>query len=204
MDSYVTLMGECEGEITVERSRFIAAAIHIDSEQDALDFIAKKRAEYHDAKHNCFAYVLHSGISRSSDDGEPHGTAGKPMLDIIEGSEIYDVCVVVTRYFGGVLLGTGGLVRAYSAATKEALGNAVLVKMQPCCQYSVCCAYPDFDYLAKIISRFGAIEQNDFTDKVQLSVIIKTECENEFLNTVEKTFLDRVQLEKTGEKVVPV
>ncbi len=204
MDSYITIMGECDGEITVERSRFIAAAIHINSEQDALDFIAKKRAEYHDAKHNCFAYSLHSGISRSSDDGEPHGTAGKPMLDIIEGSEIEDICVVVTRYFGGVLLGTGGLVRAYSSATKTALSNAVLVKMQPCFQYSVNCAYPDFDYLSKIIARYGVIEQSSFTDRVELSVIIKTECEQEFINTTEKTFLDRVRLEKTGEKVVPV
>ncbi len=204
MDTYITIMGNSGGEITVERSRFIAAAVHIDNEQQALEFIAKKRAEYHDAKHNCFAYVLHSGISRSSDDGEPHGTAGKPMLDIIEGSGIEDICVVVTRYFGGVLLGTGGLVRAYSAATRAALEAAVRVKMQPCAEYSVSCAYPDFDYLGKIISRYGTVSESDFSDKVQMNVLIKSELEADFISAVEKTFLDRVNMKKIGEKVVAV
>lgn len=204
MQEYLTIMGEAEGEITVERSRFIAAAIHIDGEQDALDFIARKRAEYHDAKHNCFAYSLYSGLSRSSDDGEPHGTAGKPMLDIIGGSEIKDVCVVVTRYFGGVLLGTGGLVRAYSAATREALENAIKVKMQPCAEYRLTCAYSDYDYLNKIISRFGIVEESNFTDSVCVSVAIRAAEEDEFKNTVEKTFLNGVKTEKICDKVIPL
>ena len=204
MQEYLTIMGEAGGEITVERSRFIAAAIHIDREQDALDFIAKKRAQYHDAKHNCFAYLLHSGLSRSSDDGEPHGTAGKPMLDIIGGSEIKDICVVVTRYFGGVLLGTGGLVRAYSAATREALENAVKVKMQPCAQYKLICAYSDYDYLCKIISRFGMVEQSDFTDSVTLTVAIRAAEEEEFKKAVEKTFLNAVKTQKICDKVIPL
>lgn len=204
MDTYITILGESESEITVERSRFIAAAKHIESEQEALDFIAQKRSQYHDAKHNCFAYSLYGGTARSSDDGEPHGTAGMPMLDVILGNEIYDVCVVVTRYFGGVLLGTGGLVRAYSSATKGAIESAVKVKMQPCAVYSIDCGYPDFDYLGKIINRFGFIENSDFSDMVQISAVIKSDCEQEFLNTVEKTFLDRIFTTKSGEKVVAV
>ncbi len=204
MNSYVTISGEAAGEISVERSRFIAAAIHIDNEQQALDFIAQKKAQYHDAKHNCFAYILRDGISRFSDDGEPHSTAGKPMLEVIEGEKLYDVCVVVTRYFGGVLLGTGGLVRAYSAATKAALENAVRLQLERCLEYKISCAYPDFDYLSKIIARYGSVISSDFTDKVEITAAIKAEISAEFEENLEKTFLTRVEKEVLGEKILPV
>ena len=121
------------GELEEKKSRFIATTLPISSQEEALEFIEKTKKHYWDARHNCYAYVLGDKhqIQRFSDDGEPGGTAGKPMLDVLLGEDIHNVVVVVTRYFGGTLLGTGGLVRAYSGATKEGLANSVILeKMQ--------------------------------------------------------------------------
>lgn len=119
-----------EGKITEKKSVFIGAVASVHSEEEALDFIAKKKKEHYDARHNCFAYVIgdKDELIRSSDDGEPSGTAGRPMLDVILGAHLHNVVVVVTRYFGGVLLGTGGLVRAYSQATQEGISACTLVQ----------------------------------------------------------------------------
>ncbi len=204
MNSYLTISGSAEGEISVERSRFLAAAKHVENEQEALEFIALKKAQYHDAKHNCFAYILRDGLSRFSDDGEPHSTAGKPISEVIEGEELYDVCVVVTRYFGGVLLGTGGLVRAYSAATKAALANAVRLSLERCLKYKITCAYTDYDYLSKIISRYGSVQGSDFTEKVEITAAVKADLAKEFEENLQKTFLERVTFEILGEKILPV
>ena len=115
MSTFVVL-GEASGEITEKKSRFIAVIKEIHSEQEALDFIESKRKQYWDARHNCYAYVLgaNNEIQRFSDDKEPSGTAGKPILDVLLGANVRNAIIVVTRYFGGVLLGTGGLVRAYT------------------------------------------------------------------------------------------
>ena len=117
------------GELEEKKSRFIASTLPIASQEEALEFIEKKKKQYWDARHNCYAYVLgdHHEIQRFSDDGEPGGTAGKPMLDVLLGENIHNMVVVVTRYFGGTLLGTGGLVRAYSGAAKEGLANSVVI-----------------------------------------------------------------------------
>lgn len=115
------------GEITEKKSRFIGSCAHVTSEEDALAFVAAKKKEHYDARHNCFAYVV-GDTSRSSDDGEPSGTAGRPMLDVITGRGLHDIVMVVTRYFGGVLLGTGGLVRAYSAAAAACIDASELIE----------------------------------------------------------------------------
>ena len=109
-----------EGEIVEKKSRFIASCIPVKSEEEALGFIESVRKKYWDARHHCYAYVLgeRNELMRCSDDGEPQGTAGKPMLDVLLGAGVHDALVIVTRYFGGVLLGTGGLVRAYSGAAR--------------------------------------------------------------------------------------
>ncbi len=204
MEVYKTVDGECIRELTVERSRFIAVITHIDSEEDAVQFIAKKRAEFHDAKHNVFAYVLSNGLSRYSDDGEPHGTAGKPILDVINGNELCDVCVVVTRYFGGVLLGTGGLVRAYSSSARKAMEDAETVYMQPCAEYLITCGYSDFEYMQKTVSRYGTVLSSDFGADVSISAAITSSSENDFLENVEKLFMGRYKTEKKGEKILPL
>ena len=118
-----------EGEIVEKKSRFIATTLPVSTEEEAVDFIEKMKKKYWNATHNCFAYVVgeHHEIQRCSDDGEPSGTAGKPMLDVLLGEDIHNMVVVVTRYFGGTLLGTGGLVRAYSASVKAGLAASKII-----------------------------------------------------------------------------
>jgi uncharacterized YigZ family protein len=117
------LMEGAQAEIVEKKSRFIATVRPVSTEEEALGFIDEMRKKYYDARHNCWAFIVGTDnvITRSSDDGEPSGTAGRPMLEVLAGSGIHNIAVVVTRYFGGVLLGTGGLVRAYQGALKEAL-----------------------------------------------------------------------------------
>ncbi len=201
MENYITVDGFCEREITVERSRFIAVTAHVESEEEAAEFISKKRAEFHDARHNVFAYCLKDGITRFSDDGEPHGTAGKPILDVITGSGVTDVCVVVTRYFGGVLLGTGGLVRAYSTSAKMSLQDADKVTVVPSTKYVLICAYSDYEYLNKTVARFGEILDTDFTSQVALTIAVRDSEENVFLDTIEKIFFGKLQIARQKEKI---
>lgn len=120
------------GELEEKKSRFIATTLPISSQEEALEFIEQTKKKYWDARHNCYAYVLgdRHEIQRFSDDGEPGSTAGKPMLDVLLGEDIHNTAVVVTRYFGGTLLGTGGLVRAYSGAVKEGLAHSVILEKQ--------------------------------------------------------------------------
>lgn len=133
--SYLTVNDTTEAEITEKKSRFIATVLHIESEEEAAAVLAEFRKKYWDARHNCYAYVLgkKSEIERFSDDGEPTGTAGRPILEVIKGRDLTDTMIVVTRYFGGVLLGTGGLVRAYTDSSALAVDAAKeegkLVKM---------------------------------------------------------------------------
>ena len=133
LPEYRTIYRGGEDEIIEKKSRFIATVVPVNTEEEALEFVEKTRKKYWDARHNCFAYIIgeRGQLQRCSDDGEPNGTAGKPMLDVLLGNELRNVAVVVTRYFGGTLLGTGGLVRAYSQAVKEGLKNCVLVERKP-------------------------------------------------------------------------
>ena len=121
-----------QGEIIEKKSRFIATVLPIETEEEALEFIAKMKKKYWDARHNCYAYVIgeRQELQRCSDDGEPNGTAGRPMLDVLLHEDIHNTVVVVTRYFGGVLLGTGGLVRAYQKATRSGLESSVIIEKQ--------------------------------------------------------------------------
>ena len=124
-EQYNTIVSTVSGEITEKRSRFIATAFHIESEEEANTLIAETKKRYWDARHNCYAYIvgIDNEVSRFSDDGEPGGTAGRPILDVLKNRGLTNTLVIVTRYFGGVLLGTGGLVRAYTDSTLEALKN---------------------------------------------------------------------------------
>ena len=145
---YRIIKGSGEAEIEVKKSRFIAAVKSCRSEEEARAFIESVRKKHYDARHNCFAFRIgdeKTVLERQSDDGEPQGTAGKPMLEILKGAGLYDVCAVVTRYFGGTLLGTGGLVRAYSDALKQALSElseaGCLPELQEGVRVSVNCEY---------------------------------------------------------------
>ena len=149
---YKTPTIEAHGEFTEKRSRFIGYCKPVTSEEEATRFISQIRSKHWDARHNVYAYSLREGnIKRYSDDGEPSGTAGMPVLDVIVKNEVFDVCVVVTRYFGGILLGTGGLVRAYSQAAKLALDAGKVALMELCAVCTVHCSYNQYGKVSSLI-----------------------------------------------------
>lgn len=149
MQSYKTVKQYGEGEIEEKKSRFLGKIIPVETEEEALAFIEKTKKQYWDARHNCYAYIIgeHCECVRCSDDGEPSGTAGKPMLEVLQNQELRNVAAVVTRYFGGTLLGTGGLVRAYTQATQEALKEARIATMTP---VAIMTIQTDYNAIGKI------------------------------------------------------
>lgn len=175
LSQYKTVYCGGEAEIIEKKSRFIATVRPVKDEEEALAFIESMRKKYWNATHNCFAYVIgeHFQVQRCSDDGEPSGTAGKPMLDVLLGEEIHDVVVVVTRYFGGTLLGTGGLVRAYSGSTKEGLlASKVITKMHGQ-KLSVRTDYTGLGKIQYILGQRGIrILNSVYTDKVELEILL--------------------------------
>lgn len=173
---YTTLAGEGEAEFTEKKSVFIGHAAPVRSEEEAQAFVKKYRNQYMDARHNVWAYLMNGEIvARYSDDGEPQGTAGVPVLDTIRKSGVTDAAVVVTRYFGGILLGAGGLVRAYSHTARLALEAAKIITYE---QYDVLelnCSYSDYQRYSAELPRFGAvIDDTVFTDRVTLSFAVKS------------------------------
>ncbi len=205
MGKYLTVLGESFGEYEEKRSKFIASLCRAETEDEALQFIEKIRSKYWDARHNCFAYSVDGGkYSRFSDDGEPHGTAGKPILDVITGNEINDAVIVVTRYFGGVLLGTGGLVRAYSSAAKDALSKAQKAVMVSCTVFETVCDYTDHQRLKTLIENLdGRVISTDFTDKVCVKYVLKDEVKDAFLSDLNESFSARVTAETIENKLLP-
>ena len=172
---YKTVKIESSDEFTEKRSRFIGYVRPVKTEAEATEFINSIRSKHWDARHNVYAYSLREGnIKRYSDDGEPSGTAGMPVLDVITKNEVYDVCVVVTRYFGGVLLGTGGLVRAYSQGSKIALEAGQVVLMQNCLVCSLTCSYNQYGKISSLIpDNGGVIDDSVFETDVKLKFHIK-------------------------------
>ncbi|MCR5209833.1 MAG: YigZ family protein [Lachnospiraceae bacterium] len=196
MIGYRILMGEASGEYEEKKSKFIAVMRPVSSEQDALDFIAEIKKKRWDARHNCSAFVLgkNNELTRCSDDGEPSGTAGRPMLEVLTGSGIHDVAVVVTRYFGGVLLGTGGLVRAYTQAVKNALESADTGVMRDGCRVVMNFPYRDIDTVKKYVEAEGVTtEQEDYLENVRFTCIFPEE-------NYEKGVKDLV--DKTGGRII--
>ena len=175
------------GEIVEKKSRFIATVSPVESEEEALAFIEKTRKQYWDARHNCFAYVIgdHQELMRFSDDGEPQGTAGKPMLDVLLGEELHNTAVVVTRYFGGTLLGTGGLVRAYSGAVQEGLRSCVLAEKRKGLQLSIGTGYSGIGKVQYLLGQRGIrILSSEYTEQVVLTVLVPLEQKRELLDAL--------------------
>lgn len=168
MSDYLTLKKEASDEFTEKRSRFIGYAKPVTTQEEATEFINSIRSKHWDATHNVYAYVLREGQSRRySDDGEPSGTAGVPVLDVLLKENITDCVVVVTRYFGGIMLGAGGLVRAYSHASKIAVDAAGIIKMSVCSCMSVTCDYNFYGRLSSLIPEYGGvIEDTVFGENV--------------------------------------
>ncbi|MCI8512841.1 MAG: YigZ family protein [Lachnospiraceae bacterium] len=174
-DRYKILYQGGESEIVVKKSRFIATTKPVGSEEEAAAFVAEMRKKYWDASHNCLAYTIgrNHELTRSSDDGEPAQTAGRPMLNVLLGEEIHDACVVVTRYFGGTLLGTGGLVRAYSDAVKEGLLNSVVVEKKSGFEVRVRTDYTGLGKIQYIVRQQGITTLDTvYTENVELKLLV--------------------------------
>lgn len=179
---WLTLYKGGTGEIEEKKSRFIANIEPVSSEEEAVDFIAQIKKKYWDARHNCSAFIIGEAgeKSRCSDDGEPSGTAGRPMLDVLAKEGITNVCVVVTRYFGGTLLGTGGLVRAYSSAVKAGLDNCETVRKIRGCSVTVKCDYNDWGKVQNLCGRKGyTVSDTVYTSDVETTIV--TEDADELL-----------------------
>lgn len=198
LERYKTVYQGKSGEIIEKKSRFIATVRLVENEEEALSFIEEMKKKYWNATHNCFAYVIgeHRETVRCSDDGEPSGTAGKPMLDVLLGEEMYNTAVVVTRYFGGTLLGTGGLVRAYSKAVQEGLAqSSIIVK-----QYgAILKIETDYNGLGKIQYLIGErkipVLDSEYTDKVQIRIILPEKETDRFVRELTEATNGRVKTE---------
>ena len=170
-----------EAEIIEKKSRFIATVRPVSSEEEAVSFIGEMKKKYWDAKHNCSAFVLgdRQELSRCSDDGEPAQTAGRPMLEVLLGEDVHNVCAVVTRYFGGTLLGTGGLVRAYSGAVKEGLLASAVVEKKRAFRMEVGTDYAGVGKIQYILGQQGiTVLDSSYTDRVDFSLLVPAaECE---------------------------
>lgn len=176
-DSHRTVKGRAQAEIEVKKSRFIGQLAHAETEEDALGFLEEVRAANRMARHNVYAYVLREGGAgdagrvRYSDDGEPQKTAGMPVLETLQHAGLTDVVCVVTRYFGGTLLGTGGLVRAYTQATQDAIAVAHVVTISRCVDIAITMDYAHFDQMAHLAQACGAkTVDTRYTDNVEMTV----------------------------------
>lgn len=198
----VTLASEASCEMTEKKSVFIGHAKPIASEEEALEFIAEKRHRYADATHNVYAYSLENGLrARYSDDGEPQGTAGIPVLDVIRKSGFDDAVIVVTRYFGGILLGAGGLVRAYSAAAKLAVEKAGIAVYESYDEIEIACGYQDYQKIKNEFAPFGIIiDDSVFADKVFLKIAVKKDITGKFLAKITEMTAARAVMQTVGER----
>lgn len=172
-----TIRESVSGSITERKSKFIAYLIPVKNEQEALEFLQTIKKKHSDAKHNVYAYMLcDNNIVRYSDDGEPHGTAGLPVLEVLRKEGLTDITAVVTRYFGGILLGTGGLVRAYTAAVKTALKQAEIVVFEEFSVFSLELSYSDYTTIDSFFQNQPVLrDKNEFAGNVMLEIAIPCE-----------------------------
>lgn len=200
--SYKTVRTESSDEFVEKHSRFIGYCKPVQSEAEAVEFINTIKKKHWDARHNCYAYTLREGqIKRYSDDGEPSGTAGMPILDVINRNDIVDAVVVVTRYFGGILLGTGGLVRAYSQGCKIALEASGIVEMSLCAQCLIRCSYTRYGKLNTLIIESGGIVDNvEYSDDVLISFHIPSESVSALDKLLADATSGELQTEVLSEK----
>lgn len=202
VEAYRVLLEGGEGEYVEKKSRFIATIRKCESEEEATAFIEEMKKKYWDARHNCSAFVIgaRGELTRCSDDGEPGGTAGRPMLEVLLGEGIRNIAVVVTRYFGGVLLGTGGLVRAYTQAVKEGLRSCTVGRMRFGWEVEV---GTDYNGVGKILYLLGnaGIEplESNYTDVVSLRILVPAEEAEKLKKEMTEATNGRVSFEKNRE-----
>ena len=201
LDKYTTIEKEVNGEIVEKKSKFIANVFPIESEEDAINKLEEIRKLHRDARHNVFVYRIANGNERASDDGEPSGTAGVPILDILRGMKLQNILVVVTRYFGGILLGTGGLVRAYTDSTKEALQKAKLKEKVLKIEYNIEIPYSYYDKISHFCRKSDfQIVDSTYSDMVRIFVVVEknraTEFEKQITENSDRTAIVKVEKEE--------
>ena len=181
-----TILANSSSELDVKKSKFIANIIKITDEQDAKEKLNQIRKEYSDARHNCYAYIVYDNetktkIEKSSDDREPSGTAGIPMLTLLQKNNLVNVLIVVTRYFGGILLGTGGLVRAYTDSSKQALEAAKIIELQYGEILEYCIEYDEFEYFKYICEKNNIeIVKTEYSNNIKAIIKLKKEDKSLF------------------------
>ncbi len=203
---YLSVNGECETQKVIEKSRFITTSKYISCEEEARDFIADIRHRFPDATHNCYAYIADSlgNFLRFSDDGEPSGTAGMPILEVIKNKKLYETAVVVTRYFGGIKLGAGGLVRAYSGSAAENLDAAEKVLYDVCSEFEYSVDYSSVDAVLRFCSERSAnIMNTEYKNEVVFTVAVKKADEEKFNSGLINKLNGKVKIKKLKEYFFP-
>lgn len=203
LQEYKTILNIATAEFEEKKSRFIANVKPVSNEEEAIEFINSLKSKYWDARHNVYAYIINKDtlIQRFSDDGEPSGTAGMPTLEVIKRIGLQDVVVVVTRYFGGTLLGASGLIRAYSKSTALGLEAAEIVTRKLCTRISIAVEYTLFGRLQNmLIANNNIIEDIQYSQDVDLSVLIEVGNEEKLLKDITENTNDRAIVD-IGEKV---
>ena len=191
-----------EAQIIEKKSRFIATVVPVETEEEALAFIESLRKKYWDATHNCYAYVVgeRNEIQRCSDDGEPSGTAGRPMMDVLAGAGVHNAAVVVTRYFGGTLLGTGGLIRAYSLAVQEGLAAAEVITRIPGVKLKLTAEYTELGKIQYLLGERGlAAQEAVYTEKVELTVLVPEADAAGIKESLTEETSGRIRIEELGK-----
>ena len=206
MQNYLSVSGETVTQKIIEKSRFIATSRHVESEEQAKAFIAEISAKYADATHNCYAYICDNlgNFLRFSDDNEPQGTAGMPILEVIKNNKLYQTAVVVTRYFGGIKLGAGGLVRAYSGCAAENLAEAQKVLYETCSESRYTVDYSSVDAAIRFFTEQGAdVINTEYLNEVIFTVAVKKSKEENFNSTLINRLNGKVTINKTREYYFP-
>ena len=199
LKKYKTILEQAEAEISEKKSRFIATVRPVKTEEEARAFIEEMKKKYWDATHNVFAYQIgeRNEIQRFSDDGEPQGTAGMPVLQVLKGEDVKDTAIVVTRYFGGTLLGTGGLVRAYGKSAKEGLLAAGIAELVLYGRYHVTVPYTESGKVQYEILQAGhVLHDTVYTDQVQFVVLVEAEQEETFIQQMTDVLKGKQATEK--------
>ena len=202
MTEYLVPYESAESEFEEKRSRFISHVFLVESEAEARARIDEMKKKYYDARHNCWCFVLHDGTVRYGDDGEPQGTAGQPILNVLEREGVQDVLCVVTRYFGGILLGAGGLCRAYTKAAKDALDDAGISELRPWSVLHLACPYALFERVKlELEKRGGLLRDTDYGAEIAMTVLLPEPEEAAFAAALRALSAGSLRPERTGTEL---
>lgn len=207
MTEYYIPTGDGEAEFVEKRSSFLGHVRLVETEDEAKEFIAQMKKKYYDARHNCWCYIIKDGAERYSDDGEPQGTAGIPMLEVFRRENVCNVVCVVTRYFGGILLGAGGLLRAYTRSAKDALDAAGISVVRRWVEMELPCSYAMAEKLKLEVAAFdGIVADMEYGAEVTIKVFIPEEKGDDFAERIFDVSHGSVKANVTGEdfKAVPI